>query len=477
MTSKMSYLLLSLLLLFTNCTKKNAVPGDYNLTIFIVNDPHAQIDNFSQMKHIVEEERKTSEVIVACAGDIFSGNPVVDNYTEKGYPIIDIMNKVGFDVTVVGNHEFDYGTSALADRINQSDFDWICANVDMGETGIPQPEGFTTLNIGDFKVTFLGLLETNGKPDAIIPSTHPFKLEGITFERPENVVGQYAEVKQQEDSDLYIALTHLGHDGGEENLGDFQLAHQFPYFDVIIGGHSSKLIDTVVNNIPIFQVGRDLEYLGKIKLAVKNKKVDAVDFEVITLSEYPEVDAELQNDINTYHTSMADILEEVIGTSMTHHERYQVGCFYTDALRARLDVDLCFQNYGGVRSDLDAGEITVKEIYQIDPFNNGTRIYNMSVSEIETFLRGAQTWICYSGVQIDQIGNDIEIRDLNGNIIPDDTILSIGINDYIPAVYDSFFPINTDILSFTTAEAIIHYLKNTNNEVNYPNCERYFIYD
>lgn len=473
----MSWILMTLVLFFANCKKDGVTPAEYNLTIFTINDPHAQIDNFSIIKHIVDLEKKENDVIVACGGDIFSGNPVVDNYEDKGYPMIDLMNKAGFDISVIGNHEFDYGTDILADRIAQSEFSWICANVDMEDTGIPEPDNFKTLNIGDLKITFLGLVETNGKPDAIIPSTHPLKVQEVTFERPEDVVAQFSNVKEQENADLYIALTHLGHNGDEEVLGDFQLAHQFPYFDLIIGGHSSKLIDTIVNNTPIFQVGRDLEYLGKIKLSVKNRKVEGVDFEMIKLSEYPDYDAELQNDIDAYNEGMAVVLEEVIGISHTHHERYQVGCFYTDALREKLEVDVTFQNYGGVRAALDEGDITVKEIFQIDPFNNGTRIYQMSASEVEAFLMGSQTWFCYSGIQIVQSGEDIQLLDINNNVIPENTTLSIGINDYIPAVYDTYFPMNADILPFTTAEGIIDYLKNINNEVNYPNCERYFKYE
>jgi len=476
MTLKKTYILLFALFLLISCKKDNNEPIAKNLTIFFVNDQQGQIDNFSKVKHIIDKERQEADVIVTCEGDIFSGNPVVDNYEEKGYPMIDIMNKVGFDISVIGNHEFDYGVSILAERIEQADFDWVCANVDMGNTDIPQPYKYKTLSVGDLKVTFLGLLETNGKPNATIPSTHPLKIQGITFERPENVVSQYSNIKEQENSDLYIALTHLGHNGYDGNLGDFQLAQQFPYFDLIIGGHSSQIIDTIVNNIPIFQAGSYLKYLGKIELKVKNKKVEGLNYELINLSTYPDFDTELQADIDEYNINMADVLNEVIGFSQVYHKKYQVGCFYTDALRERLEVDVTFQNYGGIRSDLNEGDITVREIYEIDPFNNGTIIFNMSVSEIKNFLMGIESWVCYSGILIEQIGSNVQVNNLNGNIIPDTTFLTVGINDYIPAVNDSYFPTNGNIQSFTTAEAIIFYLRNINNEVNYPNCDHYFKY-
>lgn len=477
-------LLISLaIFLILSCSKdnneNNNTPNDpisKNLSIFFVNDQHGQLENFSKIKHIVDQEKQGTNVLVVCSGDIFSGNPVVDNYEDKGYPIIDVMNRVGFDISVLGNHEFDYGEAILKDRIEQADFDWVCANVDMENTGIPEPYEYKSLSIDGLKVTFLGLIETDGKQNATIPMTHPWKVQNITFERPEDVVDEYLNIKDQENSDLYIALTHLGHTGYYGGMGDFQLAEQFPYFDLIIGGHTNQKLDTVVNNIPVFMAGYYLNFLGKIELSVKNKKVETIDFELIDLNEYPDYDPGLKAVIDEYNNTMSVILDEVIGYSHLYHEKYKVGCFYTDALKEKLNVEASFQNSGGVRSALDEGDITIREIYEIDPFNNGTVIYNMSISDIKYFLIGASSGFFYSGIQIEQIGNDVQINDIDGNLIPDNTVLSIGINDYIPAVYDNYFPANGNIQSFTTAEALIFYLENINSQVNYPDCDHYFKY-
>jgi len=53
-----------------------------------------------------------------------------------------------------------------------------------------------------------------------------------------------------------------------------------------------------------------------------------------------------------------------------------------------LEVDLTFQNTGGVRSNLNFGDITKKDIFEILPFNNPIIIYEMTVAEIKTFLKG-----------------------------------------------------------------------------------------
>lgn len=440
-------------------------PITKNLTIFIVNDIHGQINNFSKVKYIIDKERQKTNVILTSAGDIFSGNPIVDNYPEKGYPIIDIMNKVGFDVSVIGNHEFDYGEVNLKNRVNQASFKWVCSNVEMNSSGIPQPFEYITINVNNLKVTFLGLLETDGKDDDIIPSTHPWRVKNIVFEQPKNVVSKYSKIKEQEGSDLYIALTHIGYNKNNNKIGDYQLAQQFPYFDLIIGGHSHSKVENVVNSIPIFQAGSYLKNLGKIEMTITDKKIKSIKYELIDLSSRSEHDSELKKIIEVYNDN--PFFNEVIGYSHLNHDRPQVGSFIAEALRAKLNVDLTFQNTGGVRSNLNFGDITKREIYEVLPFNNPIMIYEMTVAEIKTFLKESGSGFYYSGIKFENSNGSIDVKDLNGNLIPENTILSVGLNDYIPAVYDTYFPSNGVVLSQTDAETVISYLEEINSEVNY----------
>ena len=435
-----------------------------------MNDLHAQLDNFAKIKYIVDEERQHSEVLLVNAGDMFSGNPVVDNYPQQGYPLIDIMNQCGFDVSVLGNHEFDYGVEILGERMLQSDYNWVCANLDPAEGLIHKP--YTTIVLDDLRVSFLGLVETEGKPDDIIPLTHPWKVKDLVFQEPFNVVAQYADLKETEDADLLIALTHLGHHV------DYELAESYPYFDLVIGGHSHSTIDTEIYGTPVFQAGSYLQAMGKIELDIVNGLVIKSEYEVIDLNSYPNTDETIVQSIQDYKNSMAH-LDDVIGYSETYISKYEgLGCFYTDALRFQLNVDLSFQNTGGIRNVLNEGDITKREIYAISPFNNGTIVYSMSVSEIKTFLRNSGAGFFYSGINIEQQGNQIIIKDEYGVVLEDGESLSIGINDYIPAVYDMYFPpLSSGIVQpHTDAETIISYLESIPNSINYEGCNRYFRY-
>ena len=437
------------------------------LTIFHINDQHGNLENFSKIKYIVDQEKLETNVMLVCSGDIFSGNPVVDNYEQKGFPMIDVMNKVGFDISVVGNHEFDYGEAILKDRFQQSNFDWVCANVEMNSTGIPAPFEYKTITSNNVKVTFLGLIETNGKENDVIPSTHPWRVQNLTFTKYQDVVANYSNVKTSENSDLYIALTHLGTNSDE------YIANNFPYFDAIIGGHSHAIVNNTTNNIPVFQAGSNLRYLGKIMLTLQNKKIESLHYQLIDLDNYSKYDQDLKEVIDTYNSNAN--LDEVIGYSEAYHSKSGVGSFYTDVLRQEMDVDISFQNPGGIRNTLDEGDILKHEIYSIDPFNNGSVIYSMTVREIKDFLKGTKSAVYYSGVEIAQENQQIIIYK-NNQELSDSTTLTIGLNDYIPAVYDNYFTQTPTELPYTTAEGIINYLNNHSNPINYSQINRYFRY-
>lgn len=169
-------------------------------------------------------------------------------------------------------------------------------------------------------------------------------------------------------------------------------------------------------------------------------------------------------------------MKEVIGYSHAYHQRSGVGCFYTDAMRGKMNVDLTFQNTGGVRANLDEGDITKREIYEISPFNNGTVVYEMTVGEVATFLRETGSGFYYSGLQITQSGGTIIIENENGNSLDDSQIIKVGVNDYIPAVHAPYFPAEGAIQPLTAAETLISYLSEIDDQVNTPNCNRYFRY-
>jgi 2',3'-cyclic-nucleotide 2'-phosphodiesterase (5'-nucleotidase family) len=439
------------------------------LTIFHINDIHGSIDNFSKIKFIVDQEREISNVLFVCAGDTFSGNAVVDQYEEKGFPMIDLMNRVGIDIATLGNHEFDYGEENLKNRISQSNFDWLCANINTQNSSIEQPLAYKSLAIGNTKVTLLGLIQTKENNNRVIPSTHPLRVKNFTFFNYTEIISDYSNLKETEQSDLYIALTHLG------ESTDTSIARNNPYFDMIIGGHSHSRVNKKVNNTYIYQAGSKLNNLGKIKVLIDTEGNVTTEYELIDLSTITEYDSSTQQIIQNYNENPD--LDLVIGYSEAYHNSSEVGNFYTYALLNELNADLTFQNTGGIRNSLDKGDITKREIYAIDPFNNGSTTYSMTIGEIKQFLKNSGEGFYYAGLNIEQSGNSILIKNNDGDILDDTTSITLGLNDFIPAVYDSYFTQTPTYKPYTTAEAIINYLEKNSTPINFTNYNNYFKYE
>ena len=200
------------LLLFLCCL---ILSGQEKVVIFSINDMHSRIENFSKIKPLIDIEKgKGNKVFFVSAGDIFSGNPVVDNYSEKGFPIIDLLNRTGLDISVIGNHEFDYGQKVLSDRIFQANFPFVCANFSGGKGELSNVKGFSIIEKDGFSIAYIGAVETGNF--GRYPLTHPKKVKGLFFTNPIKIFEDYKMIGENSDIDLVVALTHLGKNGDEK---------------------------------------------------------------------------------------------------------------------------------------------------------------------------------------------------------------------------------------------------------------------
>ena len=149
-----SVFVLLVALLLSSCENKRQAGEETDITIYFINDNHSQINNFSKVKDLVDEAEENGHVIIVSSGDMFSGNPVVDFHEENGYPVIDLMNRVGFDVAALGNHEFDYGQDILEERIDHAEFDMLCVNMDSECPALMDVPGSITIEEGDLRISF-----------------------------------------------------------------------------------------------------------------------------------------------------------------------------------------------------------------------------------------------------------------------------------------------------------------------------------
>jgi len=446
--------------------------ADRQAVIFSVNDMHAAIDNFPKLAWITDSLRNIyPDVLLIAAGDNQTGNPINDQYPEKGFPVIDLMNTVRFSLSAVGNHEFDTGPEGFANLVSKANFSFICANVSGGGQHAVKisPYKIITLPNG-LKVAFLGLLQLgqNG-----IPDSHPDNVRNFVFRSPYETAPEYLWLKDS--SDIFIALTHLGF---EE---DVRLAETMPAgIDLIIGGHSHTRVgkEQIHNGIMITQAENKLKYGTLIKLTVSSDGKVSRSMQLIDIRNSKKENPEIRAIVDRYNDN--PVLNQVIATATDDFSSYEeLGYLMADAQRAAAGADIALMNPGGVRIDqLPKGPVTIKNVYQLDPFGNELVVTKLTGGEIFSLLRAAwpvddKSPLYTSGIttetRVNDQGDPEEIKILTGEGIPLDMnrIYTVAMNSYMTQVYKYDHADPGQSLFFTTADALIRYLKQEGNIRSY----------
>ena len=438
------------------------------VVLFALNDMHGKIDRFSKVKPFIDEAKEVSDkVFFVSGGDVFSGNPIVDFHPEKGSPIIDVMGAVGMDVSVLGNHEFDYGQEVLNSRLAQATFPFICANVQNIGSVLATPDPFTIIEKDGFSIAFIGVVENSSSGD--LPLSHPKNMDGLTFQQGADVVAGYRNNAQVLGADLVVALTHYGKEA-DRKLIDQSFNGSESFVDLVVGGHSHQLYNEVYRAVPMIQSGAHMQYLTKLVLQVADGKIVNKAYTLIDLSEDHPEDLAVANTIAAYNNRPE--FYTTLATASHDHDRAETACFYTTALLEETGADLSIQNYGGVRANLAEGNIRPYDIYTIDPFGNGLETYSMKVSELKTFFQ-SQYSMAYAGLDIQREGNNILIRaTVGGNVLADTTQLTIAVNDYISNTNPDNFQQLLKRYDFTTADYLIAFLSKQETAIENDGCDR-----
>lgn len=444
------------------------------VVILHTNDMHSKIDNMAKLTWLADSLRQQHRYLfLVSAGDNFTGNPIVDMYPEVGYPMVDLMNKAGFVLSAMGNHEFDMGQEQFSQRRKEAGFPFISGNIDVSGSHLRKIRPWVTLKAGKFRIPLVSFiqLEKNG-----IPSSHPSRLEGIKFTPADVKTADFLFLKEK--YGMLVGLTHLGIEG------DVQLARKYPQFDLIIGGHSHTVMDKplVENGVTIVQAGSQLKSVGKTTLAIEAGKITGIDYELISLDAFEGRDLAVQAAIDHYNDNeeMNRVLASAV-TPMTGKE--ELGAMMTDALTAMSGVDIAFQNIGGIRiPSLSAGDILYRDIFRLDPFGNQVVVFEMTLPEIKSLIlnaynRNKEADLMVSGMTytalVDGDGScvGVEMKGTDGQPLDPAKTYKVGMNSYISASY-TFDHADPGTVNYeTTAQTLISYLKKV-QKVDYQGTRR-----
>ena len=208
-------------------------------------------------------------MVVLEAGDVFQGSLFFTTY--QGQAEAEMMNRVGLDAMVYGNHEFDLGPEPLAKFIETAEFPVLSGSVDVSGDNLlaPLAEDHLVLEIGGEKVAIVAATTTE-TPEIASPGPT------VTFRDPVEYLTATVEALKAEGVDKIILLGHLG------VPEDIRVAESVPGIDVIVGGHTHTLFSNTVEDapykyplmvtgpdaqaVPIVQAGSNSKYLGHLEV-------------------------------------------------------------------------------------------------------------------------------------------------------------------------------------------------------------------
>ena len=334
------------------------------LVFLSTNDMHAKIQRFPMLATAVQQCRDTTDmVILTDAGDRWTGNAYVDLAEEIGAPMIELMNKLKFDVATLGNHEFDHGQAHLGKMIQRMNCDVVCANCLSDTSSFPQLDPYVIIERGDLKIGVVGAVTNYEGGDR--PAGLKESFVGVRFPDPQETSAKYSK-ELKDKCDLVVLLSHMGDDRDQELL-----ERKISDFDLVLSGHTHKLVDTVVNNVPLNQAYKDLHYLGvtKVTFNKKTKEVEHIEYSRVKMEDYA-ANPEFQAEVDKYYDNAE--LNKAVGEFSAKAEKIGLANWIAKSMAQKAKADIGVYHFGGVRLDgFEKGGISTAMIYDLEPFGTG----------------------------------------------------------------------------------------------------------
>ena len=347
------------------------------------------------------------DTVLVDAGDHVQGGPI--GTLSHGQYIIDIMNYIGYDLAVPGNHEVDYTVPQLFNLVESADFPYISSNFmhrENGEYTTRVFDAYEIIEAGGYKVAFVGICT----PETITKSTPIYfqnedgeYIYGFCQDQTgEGLVAaaQAAVDEAKAEGADYVFV--VGHCGIEETSYPWRSTDIIPRLsgiDVFIDGHSHTVVNDVVTNadgedVLLVQTGTKLANIGMIEIHEDGHLVadmleapeDALEYgDPDTQAFIDGIEAqyqELLNEVVAYTEYDLCVNDPETGDRMVRSRETNLGDLCADAYRSLLGADVAFVNGGGVRATIAAGEITFGDIINVHPFGNEACLVEVTGQQI-----------------------------------------------------------------------------------------------
>ncbi|MCK8117039.1 bifunctional UDP-sugar hydrolase/5'-nucleotidase UshA [Pseudoalteromonas sp. 2CM37A] len=502
-------ILFSVILSVIGCTNSplNTSTAPQYITVLHTNDNHGRFWHnekgeygMAARKTLIDALRNKAQqqghaVLLLSGGDINTGIPESD--LQHAEPDFKGMSLLGYDAMAIGNHEFDNPLSVLAKQQQWATFPLLSANIFDKATGESAFQGYKIFEKGGLKIAVIGLTTTDTAKIA-----NPQYIGHLEFKDPVDVTAALAKkINEQYNPDITIALTHMGHyvdaNFGINAPGDVTLARSLPAntLDMIIGGHSQEPVCMAAKNKNddnfkpglackpdqqngtwIMQAHEWGKYVGKAEFKLENEKLTLLDYKLLPVNlyvdeiqadgsskqvlanEYIKPDPTLEAFLASYQIKGAKQIAGKIGSVDARLEgdrnkvRYQQTNLARLIIQAQMNVvgaDFGLISGGGIRSSIEAGDISYKDILKVHPFKNritymdwqGRDLWNY-LETVTSFPVDAGAYLQYHKLAFTRKNGKLVSVLIDGKPLDENKTYRMSLNSYNASGGDGYPAIN-----------------------------------
>ncbi|KPZ60742.1 Trifunctional nucleotide phosphoesterase protein YfkN precursor [Pseudoalteromonas sp. P1-13-1a] len=502
-------ILFSVILSIIGCTSAplNTAPSPQYITVLHTNDNHGRFWHnekgeygMAARKTLIDALRNKAQqqghaVLLLSGGDINTGIPESD--LQHAEPDFKGMSLLGYDAMAIGNHEFDNPLSVLAKQQQWANFPLLSANIFDKATGENAFQAYQIFEKNGLKIAVIGLTTTDTAKIA-----NPQYIGHLEFKDPTEVTASLAKkIKAQYNPDIMIAVTHMGHyvdaNFGINAPGDVTLARSLPTntLDMIIGGHSQEPVCMAgknknddkfkpglackpdqQNGTWIMQAHEWGKYVGKAEFKLENGTLTLLDYKLMPVNlyvdevqadgsskqvlanQYIEPDPTLKAFLATYQAKGAKQIAGKIGSVDARLEgdrnkvRYQQTNLARVIIQAQMNVvgaDFGLISGGGIRSSIEAGDISYKDILKVHPFKNRITYMDWQGNDLWDYLEtvtgfpvDAGAYLQYHKLAFTRKNGKLVSVFINGKPLDKNKTYRMSLNSYNASGGDGYPAIN-----------------------------------
>ena len=374
-----------------------------SIVILYENDVHCGIDGYTKMAGLRDaiSRADTAYVGAVCVGDFLQGNTT--GAISNGQYIVDIMRYMDYHALTLGNHEFDYGVPRMVQLLEQVNAPVVCAN--LYEAGEPQPmyAPYVIHQYGDKKVAFVGACT----PETMILEGYSFydtngillyDLKQKTFYQ---LIQQAVDEARKAGADYVVLLSHVGETTQSMGFNSHLLVNHTRGIDVVLDGHSHNIFENAKatnldgKEITVTQTGTQFANVGKLVITPEGRFIT----QLMKGKDIPYENAKVTAITDSIRQMVKAVTSKVVAKSdytlvvsdendqwIVRAEETNAGDLVADAYRYAMNADIGFENGGGIRNDIEAGDITYGDIIGMLPYDNTLRRISVTATQLKEML-------------------------------------------------------------------------------------------